>query len=287
MDFSSNHAIGVGLRSPHIAEILTQKPSIGWLEIHSENYFNVSSLARQQLRQIRNDYPLSCHGVGASLGSVDPLDLDHLQKLKQLIDETEPFLISEHLSWSSINGEYFNDLLPLPYTEEALNNFCQKVEQVQTYLKRPILIENPSSYLQFTHSTMPEWEFLTAVQQRTDCGLLLDLNNIYVSSFNHHFDCQNYLNAIDPTTVKEVHLAGFTSKQLPQGEIWIDTHSKPVSQAVWALYQQWLKNNGTHIPTLIEWDADIPPLAVLLNEANKAQIIIDKERAIETKATEK
>lgn len=279
MDFSSLQPIGVGLRSPHIAEIISRRPSLGWLEIHSENYFNPHSLARQQLRRLQPHYPISCHGIGLSLGSADPLNVNHLQQLKQLITETEPFLISDHLSWSSVDDQYFNDLLPLPYTEEALDNFCDKVDQVQHALKRQMLIENPSSYLQFQHSTIPEWEFLMAVQQRTGCGLLLDLNNIYVSSFNHRFDCQTYLAAIDPTVVQEIHLAGFIRKHLPQGEIWIDTHSQPVSAAVWQLYQQWICSHGSHTPTLIEWDADIPPLAILIAEADKAQTIIDKERA--------
>ncbi len=279
MDFSSQQPIGVGLRSPHIAEIITSQPPIGWLEIHSENYFNPHSLARQQLRQLQSHYPISCHGIGLSLGSTDPLNLEHLQQLKQLITEAKPFLISDHLSWSSVDGQFFNDLLPLPYTEEALDNFCDKVDQVQHALNRQMLIENPSSYLQFQHSTIPEWEFLMAVQRRTGCGLLLDLNNIYVSSFNHHFDCQTYLAAIDPTVVQEIHLAGFIRKQLPQGEVWIDTHSQPVSAAVWQLYQQWIRCHGSHTPTLIEWDAEIPSLATLLAEANKAQAIIDKEFA--------
>ena len=278
MGFLSQQPIGVGLRSPHIAKIITQRPQLGWLEIHSENYFNPHALARQQLRQLRQHYPISCHGIGLSLGSADPLNVAHLHQLKQLITETEPFLISDHLSWSSIDNQYFNDLLPLPYTEEALNNFCEKVIQVQDTLQRQMLIENPSSYLQFQHSTIPEWEFLMAVQQRTECGLLLDLNNIYVSSFNHGFDCQTYLAAIDPTVVQEIHLAGFIRKQLPQGEIWIDTHSQPVSSEVWQLYQQWISHHGSHTPTLIEWDADIPTLTILLAEADKAQAIIDKER---------
>nr|WP_087854728.1 DUF692 domain-containing protein [Photobacterium andalusiense] len=277
--FSSQQPIGVGLRSPHIADIITQRPALGWLEIHSENYFNPDSLARQQLRQLLPDYPLSCHGIGLSLGSADPLNVDHLQQLKQLISEVDPFLVSDHLSWSSVDGQFFNDLLPLPYTEEALDNFCNKVDQVQHTLNRQMLIENPSSYLQFQHSTIPEWEFLMAVQQRTGCGLLLDLNNIYVSSFNHGFDCQTYLAAIDPTVVQEIHLAGFIRKHLPQGEIWIDTHSQPVSDAVWRLYQQWIRCHGSHTATLIEWDTDIPTLAILMAEANKAQAIVDKERA--------
>ncbi|PSW09049.1 hypothetical protein C9J01_22055 [Photobacterium rosenbergii] len=272
--------VGVGLRSPHIHQILSERPEIGWLEIHSENYFTANSPARQQLRDIANHYPISCHGIGMSLGSADELDKQHLGQLKQLVDEINPIAVSDHLSWSSVDGQYFNDLLPLPYTEEALAHFCRKVEQVQEALGRQLLVENPSSYLSFNHSTIPEWEFLRAVQQRTGCGLLFDLNNIYVSSFNHGFDCQTYLDAIDPRTVKEIHLAGFTVKQFAQGEIWIDTHSKPVSEPVWQLYRQWVRQHFTvlgGVPTLIEWDLDIPELDVLLGEAEKAQQIIAKE----------
>ena len=277
---SYDKMVGVGLRSPHIHQVLSERPDIGWLEIHSENYFSTHSPARQQLRDIANHYPISCHGIGMSLGSADELDKQHLSQLKQLVDEIDPIAVSDHLSWSSVDGQYFNDLLPLPYTEEALAHFCRKVEQVQDALGRQLLVENPSSYLSFNHSTIPEWEFLRAVQQRTGCGLLFDLNNIYVSSFNHGFDCQTYLDAIDPRTVKEIHLAGFTVKQFEQGEIWIDTHSKPVSEPVWQLYRQWVRQHFATlggVPTLIEWDLDIPDLEVLLGEADKAQQIIAKE----------
>lgn len=268
--------VGVGLRSPHISQFVEQKPDIGWLEVHSENYFNPASTARQQLRHLAGHYPISCHGIGLSLGSADPLSREHLVQLKQLVDDIEPFAVSDHLSWSSVDGQFFNDLLPLPYTEDALAHFCHKVGQVQDFLGRQMLIENPSSYLSFAHSEIPEWEFLREVQQRTGCGLLLDLNNIYVSAFNHGFDCNNYIATLDPSTVKEIHLAGFTVKQFDDGEIWIDTHSKPVSEPVWQLYRQWLQIHG-NTPTLIEWDLDIPELPVLLAEADKATTIMMQE----------
>lgn len=277
---TTSNMVGVGLRPPHIQTIMTEQPDVGWLEIHSENYFSITSPARQQLREIANHYPISCHGIGLSLGSADPLDRQHLQHLKQLVDEINPIAVSDHLSWSSVNGQYFNDLLPLPYTEEALHHFCCKVEQVQEYLGRSLLIENPSSYLSFTHSTIPEWEFLHQVQQRTGCGLLLDLNNIYVSAFNHGFDCNTYLAALDPSTVKEIHLAGFTVKQYDEGEIWIDTHSRPVSDPVWQLYRQWVRQHSKQhglVPTLIEWDLDIPDFPVLQAEARQAEMIIQQE----------
>ena len=269
--------VGVGLRLPHHQPIIEQRPDIGWLEIHSENYFNRYTPQYQQLLAIIEHYPMSCHGIGLSLGSVDPINCEHLKQLKQLIEVVNPFAVSDHLSWSSVNGQYFNDLLPLPYTEQALDVFCTHVEQVQDYLNRQLLIENPSSYLSFKHSVIPEWEFLTAVQQRTGCGLLLDLNNLYVNSFNHQFDCQTYLDAINPDTVKEIHLAGFTVKPFPEGEIWIDTHSKPVSEPVWQLYRQWIQQNGKHTPTLIEWDAELPSLEILLAEAAKANAFLQRE----------
>ena len=273
---TKHQMVGVGLRSPHIAQVLEQKPDIGWLEVHSENYFITTSTARQQLRQIAEHYPISCHGIGLSLGSADPLDSQHLNQLKQLVDEIDPIAVSDHLSWSSVDGQFFNDLLPLPYTEEALNHFCRKVEQVQDYLGRQMLIENPSSYLSFANSAIPEWEFLHQVQQRTGCGLLLDLNNIYVSAFNHGFDCNQYIAALDASAVKEIHLAGFTVKQFEDGEVWIDTHSKPVSEPVWQLYRNWVQQHG-RTPTLIEWDLNIPELSVLLEEADKARNIIMQE----------
>ncbi|WP_341664515.1 DUF692 domain-containing protein [Vibrio sp.] len=261
--------VGVGLRSPHVDYFISNKPPLSWLEIHSENYFEPYSPARKKLYQLRGDYQISCHGIGLSLGSVEPINTQHLKKLKMLVDEVEPFLISDHLSWSHHGGHYFNDLLPLPYTEEALDVFCRNVNHVQEYLKRPILIENPSSYIKFDHSTIEEWEFLSQVQKRTDCRLLLDLNNIHVSAFNHGFNCQTYIEGIPTDKVDEIHLAGFTIKQLEQGEIWIDTHSQPVCDDVWFLYEYWLSHHGPR-HTLIEWDLDIPEPEVLLGECQKA-----------------
>lgn len=261
--------VGVGLRTPHLEFFSHQKPSLPWLEVHSENYFQPYSAARKKLLSLTDDYQISCHGIGLSLGSVERVSQAHLKQLKALVNDVKPFLVSDHLSWSQTGGHYFNDLLPLPYTEEALEVFCRNVDEVQEHLQRPILIENPSSYVKFQHSTISEWEFLTEVQKRTDCRLLLDLNNVHVSAFNHGFDTQTYLNAIPADCVDEIHLAGFTVKQLEKGEIWIDTHSQPVSDEVWVLYEQWLAKHGSR-HTLIEWDLDIPEPEVLLGEADKA-----------------
>jgi hypothetical protein len=208
--------------------------------------------------------------VGLSLGSTDPLSTWHLDKLKGLIDRYEPGLVSEHLCWSSVDNRYLNDLLPLPYTEEALRHITARIEQAQDYLGRQILIENLSSYLQFTDSSIPEWEFLAAVAKISGCGILLDVNNIYVNASNHGFDPMMYLNAIPVSAVQEMHLAGHSN----EGDCLIDTHSKPVTDAVLQLYAHAVARFG-HMPTLIEWDVDIPPLQVLRDEAQRAQHIME------------
>lgn len=266
--------VGIGLRAPHYREILDTLPAIGWVEVHSENYFGAGGQPLYFLEKIRHHYPLSLHGVGLSLGSSDELNLIHLGKLKSLINRFEPVLVSEHLCWGSINGNYVNDLLPLPYTEEALQHIANRIRQTQDFLGRQILIENVSSYLQFKDSGMPEWEFLSEVSRRADCGILLDVNNIYVSSVNHQFSGQDFLNAIPVNKVKEIHLAGYDDA----GHCLIDTHGKPVSDAVWELYRTALQR-FPNTSTLIEWDTDIPELSVLLSEADKATKIIESHHA--------
>ncbi|MCW8333108.1 MNIO family bufferin maturase [Vibrio paucivorans] len=268
-----HNKVGVGLRTPHLEFFASQPPMLDWLEIHSENYFQPHSSARKALRAMSNQYQISCHGIGLSLGSVERVSQSHLAQLKELINDINPFLVSDHLSWSENGGVYFNDLLPLPYTEEALQVFCRNVLEVQDTLGRELLIENPSSYLKFNHSTISEWEFLAEVHKRTDCRLLLDLNNVHVSAFNHGFDCDTYLNAIPAHAVDEIHLAGFTVKELEKGKIWIDTHSRPVSQEVWHLFEKWTTQHGAR-HTLIEWDLDIPEPQVLLHEASKASDLL-------------
>jgi uncharacterized protein (UPF0276 family) len=260
---------GIGLRAPHYHELLDTLPAVGWLEVHSENYFGEGGQPLHYLEQARSHYPLSLHGVGLSLGSADELNRAHLGKLKRLTERFEPALVSEHLCWCSAGGRYLNDLLPLPYTEEALALVCRHIDQTQTFLGRQILVENVSSYLQFAHSTLPEWEFLAETAARSGCGILLDVNNIYVSAVNHGFDADRYLEAIPVAAVGEIHLAGFDSN----GECLIDTHGKPVADDVWALYRRAVRRFGRR-PTLIEWDTDIPPLAILLDEARKADAIL-------------
>ena len=266
---------GIGLRAQHYRELLDTLPVVGWLEAHSENYFGLGGLPLHFLEQLRFHYPLSLHGVGLSLGSTDPLNLDHLGKLKSLIKRFEPALVSEHLVWSSVAGRFLNDLLPLPYTEEALRHVCDRIAITQEFLGRQILIENVSSYLQFKASDIPEWEFLAEVYRRSGCGILLDVNNIYVNSVNHDFDPLNYLRAIPRDAVQEIHLAGFDY----YNNILIDTHGKPVYPEVWNLYRQTVRRFG-RVPTLIEWDTDIPALSILLEEAHKADAILGERHAL-------
>ncbi len=269
---------GIGLRAEHYDAVLEDRPPVGWLEVHSENYFGAGGKPLDYLERIRARYPLSLHGVGLSIGSTDPLDRQHLAKLKELIRRFEPALVSEHLSWSSVGGRYFNDLLPLPYTEEALDHMIARVAQVQDALGRQILIENPSSYLQYVGSAIPEWEFLVELAERTGCGVLLDVNNIYVSACNHGFDATAYLQAVPRYVVREIHLAGFTVNRVDDGEILIDTHNRPVWPPVWALYRQAVQRFG-RIPTLIEWDTDLPELTVLVDEAYRADAILEETHA--------
>ena len=269
---------GIGLRAEHYDAVLETRPSVGWLEVHSENYFGAGGKPLDYLERIRVHYPLSLHGVGLSIGSTDPLDKLHLAKLKRLIERFEPALVSEHLSWGSVGGRYLNDLLPLPYTREALYHLVARVSQVQDLLGRQILIENISSYLQYVESSIPEWDFLAELVERTGCGVLLDVNNIYVSVRNHGFDPGTYLRGIPRHAVREIHLAGFTVNRFEDGEILIDTHNRPVHPAVWTLYRQAVQRFGP-IPTLIEWDSDLPELAVLVGEAQQADAILEERHA--------
>ena len=266
---------GIGLRAPHVRQVLSERPAVPWLEIHSENYYVDGGSALATLTRIRADYPLSLHGVGMSLGSADPLDRAHLTKLARLIERTEPALVSEHLCWSGISGRILNDLLPLPYTEEALVHVCARVAEVQDYLGREILVENVSTYLAFADATIPEWEFVAAVARRTGCKLLCDVNNIYVNAMNHGFDADTYLAALPREAIAEIHLAGFDAS----GPCLIDTHGAPVAPDVWALYRRAIARFGP-LPTLIEWDTDIPPLATLLAEAATAQTILETADAL-------
>ena len=270
---------GIGLRPPHYRAILDAMPDVSFLEVHSENFFGDGGQPLKYLTKFREDYAISTHGVGLSLGSTDPLSLEHLKKLKRLVDLIEPALVSEHLCWVGVNGRFLNDLLPLPYTTESLDHVVARVYEVQDFLKRPILVENVSSYLEFVDSTIPEWEFVREVAHRAGCQILLDVNNIYVNAVNHDFDALTYLDSIAPGSVGEIHLAGFQDT----GDILIDTHGAAVSDEVWKLYRYAITRFG-NVPTLIEWDTDIPVLPVLLDEAQKANRILAPNQPLDSHA---
>jgi uncharacterized protein (UPF0276 family) len=259
---------GIGLRGPHLAAVAASPPAIGFLEVHPENYMG-GGAALVALERIRRDSPLSLHGVGLSLGGTDGIDCTHLERLAALVERLQPVFVSEHLSWSIAEGVYLNDLLPLPYTEEALALTAAHIDAVQTRLGRQILIENPSSYLRYRHSTMAEPEFLGALVERSGCRLLCDINNIYVSGHNLGFDSEAYLDAVPAEAISEFHLAGHSVNQADGHEILIDDHGSPIAEPVWALYRTALSRFGPR-PTLVEWDSRLPVLCVLLDEAAKA-----------------
>jgi hypothetical protein len=270
---------GIGLRAQHHEAVLEERPAVGWFEAHSENYFAQGGAQPHFLGAVRERYPLSLHGVGLSLGAVDPLDRVHLRALRRLVRDFEPALVSEHASWSGAEGVCFNDLLPLPFTEEALRLLVRRVGEVQDFLGRQILVENVSSYLEYRDSTLREWEFMAALAAQSGCGLLLDVNNVYVSAVNHGFDPEEYLRGIPPGSVGEFHLAGHSRVTRAGREVLIDTHGTPVCDEVWRLYASALRRFGEQ-PTLIEWDTDLPPLSRLVAEAAVADRVRSASHAI-------
>lgn len=263
---------GIGLRAPHLAQICEERPALAWLEAHAENYLN-PGWSRDRLIELAGHYPLSLHAVGLSLGSADGLDPTHLARLRDLVESVKPALVSEHLAWSVQDGHFFNDLLPLPYTDETLAVVADNVARLQDALGRRVLIENPSTYLTFRHSTIPEAEFLAALVERCDCGLLLDLNNLHVCAVNHGFDPAAWLAGLPMAAVGEIHLAGHARNWAGELEILIDDHGSPVDEPVWALFRSVVTQIGAR-PTLIEWDTEIPALSVLAGEAAMAQAIL-------------
>jgi uncharacterized protein len=265
--------VGIGLRSAHVAEVIDTRPDIPWLEVHAENYMGGGPAVRA-LERIRHDCPVSLHSVGVSLGSADGLDTSHLRRLRALVGRLQPDLVSEHVSWSRVGSTFLNHLLPLPYTAESLAVVCRHVEQVQDALGRRILIENPASYLRFHHSTMPEAEFLSETVRRTGCGLLCDVNNLYVTSRNLGFDPTALLSALPPAAIEEFHLAGHSINTAADREILIDDHGAPVAPDVWRLFGVAVARFGPR-PTLIEWDTDVPALSVLREEARRAERVIE------------
>ena len=264
---------GIGLRDQHVGEILATRPAVPWLEVHPENYM-IGGAALLSLEAVRHEYPVSLHGVGLSLGTAGEIDRRHLTRLKGLVDRIEPCRVSEHLSWSTTGGAYLNHLLPLPYTEETLAVVAGHIHEVQDALGRPILIENPSSYLHFRHSSIEEPLFLAELARRTGCGILCDVNNLYVSAWNLGLDAGSYLDALPAEAVGEIHLAGHAENAADGRAILIDDHGSPVAAPVWKLFETALQRFGP-VPTLIEWDTDLPELAVLLAEAQIADGLLE------------
>jgi uncharacterized protein (UPF0276 family) len=270
---------GIGFKPQHFDAILAGEQPIGFVEVHAENYMGAGGPPHAMLRQLRERYALSIHGVGLSIGSAAPLDLDHLARLKALCDRYEPESFSEHLAWSSHGEVYLNDLLPLPYMPETLDHIASHIDQVQETLGREMLLENPSTYLQFAESTIAEAEFLTEIARRTGCGLLLDVNNVFVQAKNHGTLAEDYLAAFPLSRVKEIHLGGHDEQcDETRAPLLIDAHGAAVADPVWALYESVVARTGP-LPTLIEWDNNVPEWPVLAAEARAAGAILDRHAA--------
>jgi uncharacterized protein (UPF0276 family) len=268
---------GTGLKPEHARDIFESPRAVDFFEIHAENYMGAGGPPHHLLRRIAADYALSVHGVGLSIGGAGPLDRDHLARLKKLIGEVRPAMFSEHLAWSSHDGVYLNDLLPLPYNAETLECVVRHIDEVQHTLDTRMLLENPSTYVSFGTSELDEAEFLRAVAVRTGCALLLDVNNVYVSSVNHGFDAAAYIDRFPIEFVGEIHLAGFTEDQdANAGRLLIDAHGAPVADAVWSLYRRTLARSGP-VPTLIEWDNDVPVFASVVAEVSLARAALTEE----------
>ncbi|ACS60700.1 protein of unknown function DUF692 (plasmid) [Rhizobium leguminosarum bv. trifolii WSM1325] len=271
---------GTSFKHEHFASIAAEGPHRGFFEVHAENYMGAGGPPHRILEQIRRDNPVSLHGVCMSIGGPQPLDRAHLERFRSLVERYEPALVSEHLAWSTHRTTFLNDLLPLPYTRESLARVCEHIEEVQETIRRPILLENPSTYVTFRQSTMSETEFIRAIVRRTGCGLLLDVNNVFVSATNHGFSALDYLSDFPIAAVGEIHLAGHGEQTDDEDELLlIDSHDGPVADAVWKLYEIVIGRGGP-IPTLIEWDSNIPDWPILRGEALAAQAIMDHHGSI-------
>ncbi|CAI9402659.1 hypothetical protein ANOBCDAF_00952 [Pleomorphomonas sp. T1.2MG-36] len=274
--FSPAGQAGTSFKPEHLPVIIAETASQGFFEVHAENYMGSGGPPHRALERVRRDHPLSLHGVCMSLGGPQPLDREHLARFRRLVDRYEPALVSEHLAWSTHLGTYLNDLLPLPYTSATLSRVCDHVDEMQTAIGRTILLENPSTYVLFAASSMSETEFIREISRRTGCGLLLDINNVFVSATNHGFSALNYLGDFPLSQVGEIHLAGHAEQEDDEGDLLlIDSHDGPVADAVWRLYELVIARRGP-IPTLIEWDSQIPAWPVLRAEASAAQAILDR-----------
>jgi uncharacterized protein len=265
-DFASL-GFGVGLRRSHYVHILDNHPRLDWFEVISENFMVEGGRPLEVLEGVRSQYPIVMHGVSLSIGTTDPLNIGYLRQLATIARRFESAWISDHLCWTSVGGRNLHDLLPLPYTEEIVRHVAVRIRQVQDILERTILIENVSSYMEFTSSRLSEWEFLSAVANEADCGILLDINNIFVSAFNHHFDPVRYIDSVPPGRVVQFHLAGHSD----HGTYLLDTHDHPIRPEVWTLYEHAVRRFG-RVPTLIEWDDNIPEFEVLAAAADEARL---------------
>ena len=265
---------GVGLKAQHYRTILETHPDVGFFEVHAENYMGAGGPPHRYLTEIRAQYPLSLHGVGLSIGADQPLDQDHLRRLAELIGRYEPELFSEHLAWSSHGGHFFNDLLPVPYTHQTLKRVCEHIDQVQEALGRQMLLENPSTYVAFAESTYWEVDFIAEIARRTGCALLLDINNVYVACTNQHWDPARYIEEFPVAHVRQIHLAGHARDADDQGQaLLIDSHDRQVESVVWDFYARAIELLGT-VPTLIEWEQNLPTWAELHAEAQRAEHVL-------------
>jgi hypothetical protein len=271
---------GTSFKHEHLAAIMADGKPKGFFEVHAENYMGAGGPPHRALEAVRRDHPVSLHGVCMSIGGPQPLDKAHLERFRSAVERYEPALVSEHLAWSTHETAYFNDLLPLPYTQATLARVCDHIDEVQEAIRRPLLLENPSAYVAFRDSTMSETDFIRAVARRTGCGLLLDVNNVFVAATNHGFSAQEYLADFPFAPVGEIHLAGHSEQSDDEGDLLlIDSHDTPVADAVWKLFEIVIEKYGP-VPTLVEWDSKLPDWPVLRAEALAAQAILDRHKAI-------
>lgn len=270
---------GVGLKAQHIDAILSSKADIGFFEVHAENYMGAGGMPHAQLHAIRENYPISVHGVGMSIGNSTRIDPDHLARFKAVVDQYQPAMVSEHLAWSTHDDVFYNDLLPVPYTDETLSQVVSHIDEVQNFIGRQLLIENPSTYVTFTESTWAEFDFMAAIAERSGCGLLFDVNNVFISATNHNFSPKDYIDSYPLHLVQEIHLAGHAGDRDDDGQaLLIDAHDRKVCDNVWELYAHTLSKTGP-LPSLVEWDNDVPEWSVLAEEARKTEIILGSSRA--------